>query len=95
VSATGHFTAELTRLSAGRIIVKGGAEGVLGIGVPELGLGMAIKVADGSSRPLPAIACRLLAEYLPALDWATIRRKIHPPITNTLSAEVGTIEAAF
>ncbi len=39
---------------------KGGAEGCLGVAVPELGLGIALKCWDGSSRPLgPAIAAVL------------------------------------
>jgi L-asparaginase II len=47
-------------LGGGGLPAKGGAEGCLGVAVPELGLGIAVKCWDGASRPLgPAIAAVL------------------------------------
>lgn len=58
VAATRHPSTALARAIPGSV-VKPGAEGVLAFAVPD-GPAVAIKVADGSPRPLPAIAAAVL-----------------------------------
>lgn len=95
VSGTDQFTAVFGKHVGFRAFSKGGAEGVIGVGIPELSMGLAIKSSDGSSRALAIVVCRVLAELLPDLNWDAIRAAVNPPIKNTLGESVGTIEAAI
>ena len=47
---SGSFTTELMKAYKGRVFAKNGAEGVFCLGVPAMGLGLALKVADGAER---------------------------------------------
>ena len=80
VSGTNQFTAVLGKHVGGRAFSKGGAEGVIGIGIPELNMGMAVKSSDGNSRALAVVVCRVMAELLPDLDWDAICADVNPPI---------------
>ena len=70
VSSVGSFTAELMRAWPGRILAKGGAEGLFAVGLSS-GVGVAIKVSDGAERPSPVLVLAVLgkggAEAPPAL----------------------------
>lgn len=57
----------LMQATNGRLIAKTGAEGLLCIGVRNSGLGMAVKVLDGSARPLGLFAL----ESLRRVGWLT------------------------
>ena len=46
----GSFTTELMKAYKGRVFAKNGAEGVFCFGVPETGLGLALKIQDGAER---------------------------------------------
>jgi L-asparaginase II len=50
--AAGHGTVvtELNQVTRGRVLAKTGAEGILTAAVPEQGLGIALKISDGSAR---------------------------------------------
>ncbi|MFO7629531.1 MAG: asparaginase, partial [Prochlorococcaceae cyanobacterium] len=58
---------ELMRRGHGQVISKGGAEGIQCISRVSEGLGLAIKVEDGSARAKHAVALQLLEQ----LDWLT------------------------
>lgn len=95
LSGTGHLSDRLGKKLGMRVVGKSGAEGVFGLGIPELGLGLAVKFSDGSPRAVPAVLCRVLRDYLPDAPWDEIEPAINPPILNTRDAKVGTIEAAI
>ena len=59
VAGEGRFATSLMRAVTGAI-AKDGAEGVFAIGLPD-GRGLAVKIADGAARPIPAIVVALLA----------------------------------
>ncbi len=61
------FDTELIKRSHGQLISKGGAEGIQCIGRISQGIGMAIKIEDGSKRAKHAVAIHLLRQ----LDWMT------------------------
>jgi L-asparaginase len=61
------FDTELMRLTQGELISKSGAEGIQCIGRIGEGMGLAIKVSDGSKRAKYAAAIHLLKE----LGWIT------------------------
>lgn len=97
IAGTGRLCTELMRVAGGRIFAKTGAEGVYGAGVPEQGIGIAIKVEDGARRGSDAALVRVLEAVgllsdveLEALD--SFRR---PEIRNTRGEVTGRIEAAF
>lgn len=75
VAGDGTFDTELMRLSQGELVSKGGAEGIQCIGRVGEGLGMAIKVIDGSKRAKHAVAIQLLRQ----MGW------ISPSLAETLS----------
>lgn len=67
VAGEGRFDTELMRLGHGQVLSKGGAEGIQCLSRVGEGLGVAIKVEDGSARAKHAVALQLLEQ----LDWLT------------------------
>lgn len=51
VAGAGRFDTELMRAAGGGLVAKGGASGVLCVGV-EGGIGIAVKISDGATGPL-------------------------------------------
>ncbi len=75
IAGPGEFDTELMELTAGELVSKTGAEGVQCVGRIGEGMGLAIKVMDGSKRAKYAVAIQLLKQ----LGW------ISPTIAETLS----------
>jgi L-asparaginase len=67
VAGEGRFDTELMRRGLGQVLSKGGAEGIQCLSRVGEGMGVAIKVEDGSSRAKHAVALHLLEQ----LDWLT------------------------
>jgi len=67
VAGEGRFDTELMRQAHGQVLSKGGAEGIQCLSRVGEGLGVAIKVEDGSARAKHAVALQLLEQ----LDWLT------------------------
>jgi L-asparaginase len=67
VAGRGEFDTELMQLTDGEIVSKAGAEGVQCIGRLGEGMGLAIKVLDGSKRAKFAVAIHLLQQ----MGWIT------------------------
>ena len=89
VSGTGRVCAILMRSAGGRAAVKTGAEGVFAGIVPELGLGIAIKIDDGAGRGAEtAIAAVLDALGVLGSD-PDARAALRAPVLNTRGATVG------
>jgi L-asparaginase II len=97
VSGPGRIVTDLMTLTRGRIVAKSGAEGLLCLAVPERGLGIAIRVRDGSFRAHPAVAVAAL-EQLGVLDAGTgdaILARHSPELRNHNGLLVGEIRPAF
>jgi L-asparaginase II len=62
VGGTNRFDTDIMELYPGEIVSKGGAEGVQCVGLVEQGLGIAIKMEDGSPRALSAITLKILED---------------------------------
>ncbi len=75
VAGVGHFDTELMRLTEGTIVSKSGSEGIQCIGRIGEGMGLALKVTDGSRRAKYAVAIHLLKQ----MGWIT------PTVAETLS----------
>ena len=67
VAGKGYFDTELIRRGHDQIISKGGSEGIQCIGLLGEGIGLSIKVEDGSKRAKHAVAIHLLRQ----LEWIT------------------------
>ena len=67
VAGEGRFDTELMRRSHGQVLSKGGAEGIQCLSRVGEGLGVAIKVEDGSRRAKQAVALHVLRQ----LEWLT------------------------
>tara|TARA_Y100001933_G_scaffold246552_1_gene278417 strand:- start:85 stop:1050 length:966 start_codon:yes stop_codon:yes gene_type:complete len=67
ISDNNYFDTEIIKASHGKILSKGGAEGILCLGKLNEGIGLALKVEDGSKRAKHAVGLHLLKQ----LDWVT------------------------
>ncbi len=67
VAGEGRFDTELMRRGLGQVLSKSGAEGIQCLSRVGAGMGVAIKVEDGSSRAKHAVALQLMEQ----LDWLT------------------------
>jgi len=92
VSAVGSFNTELMRLTGGAVIAKGGAEGLFCMAAREREVGIAFKVADGSSRAHAPVAIEVLRRAKVELPDELVARFARPPVTNCHRDEVGHIE---
>jgi len=97
VSGVGSPVATIMHAGAGRYVCKSGAEGLICIGVPEAGLGIAIRIADGSYRALVSVVVSTL-QQLRLIDSDQIDAILTANTTqlrNHNGRHVGDIRAAF
>lgn len=96
--AAGHGTlvSELNQVTKGAVLAKTGAEGVLTAALPEKGLGIALKIADGSARPRSAALLAILDHLALLSDDEKSRLQAHitPQIENSRGLVVGEIRPA-
>lgn len=89
MSGTGRHEVEVTGRAREPVLIKGGAEGVYLAGLPERGLGVAVKAADGASRAAQLGVSTVLA-HLGVLPTEAARR----PVRNKAGTVVGTMAAS-
>jgi L-asparaginase II len=82
-------TSRLVRATNGRVVLKGGAEGYLLAGIPDRGLGIAIKIADGAARAKWGVLARMLGHYgvLPTAEAEALIQQVEPPVPNSNGSE--------
>lgn len=95
VAGEGRACTLLMRAMRGRVAVKTGAEGVFVAILPDEGLGVALKIADGATRASEAAMTAILA-HLRVLDPAdpTVSRFLTGPIRNWRGMATGELRAA-
>jgi L-asparaginase II len=93
VSGEGRFDTEIMRALAPSCFVKGGAEGVHCAALPELGLGVALKIDDGAKRGTEVALGTTLAALLPSAQKA-LRDYIEGEIETLRGARAGRIGAS-
>jgi L-asparaginase II len=93
VAGTDRFCTDVMAASHGRALVKTGAEGVYCGAVPELGLGIALKVDDGAARGAEQLMGRLLRRLEVIDDEAAARLSglLDPQIFNRAGLAVGEV----
>lgn len=95
VEGVGRVSTALMEATEGRLIAKCGAEGLQLVGIPERGLGLALKCVDGATRATgPAVVEAL--ERIGVLSSKEANRLVplrRPCVRNAAGLDVGHVEA--
>jgi L-asparaginase II len=97
VGASGRFDVRVMEHLGARVFCKGGAEGVHCAALPELGLGVAIKMDDGNNGRAAEVALAALLRALLPLDGpdaAFLDALADAPLVNWRGIEVGRLRRA-
>lgn len=97
VAGTDRFDTRLVEATSGRIIGKMGAEGVFAASVPELGIGLALKIEDGAERASYPAAAEALEQLdlLSPEELGRLKAYHQPPVPNRRGESVGVIRPVF
>ena len=96
IAGHGSVVSELNEVTNGSVLAKTGAEGVLIAALPEQGLGIAVKIVDGSDRAR-SVALFAILDYLGVLsenEKHQLQTHIAPTIVNSRGLAVGDIRPA-
>jgi L-asparaginase II len=95
VGGEGRFSTVLMERTSGRLVAKGGAEGLECVGLPERGLGLAIKSEDGQSRAVGPATLALVDQLgeLTGHELESLAESRRPIVHNHAGLEVGSLEA--
>jgi L-asparaginase II len=90
VAGEGRACTKLMRIMGNRAAIKTGAEAVFAAIIPEHRIGVALKIADGSTRASEAVITQILGA-LGVIDPAdpAARSYTHGPIQNWRAVETG------
>ncbi len=97
VAGDHRFDTDLMLAARGQVVAKGGAEGVEGVAVPRLGLGIAVKVDDGSDRGYRLLVIALLKDLgvLTAEAAEDLAERHGRTLKNHAGTRVGRAEAVL
>jgi L-asparaginase II len=90
VAGEGRFDTVVMRDLGPNVFSKGGAEGVHCASLPAFGLGIAVKIDDGTKRGAEHVLARLLAELVPGAD-RVLQSRIDGELRNWLGLKVGRV----
>ena len=96
IGGHGSVVSELNEVTKGSVLAKTGAEGIITAAIPGMGLGIALKIADGSSRAR-SVALLAILDHLGALsdnDKRELQAHASPRIVNSRDLAVGEIRPA-
>ncbi len=88
----GYFGTVLLEKLGKHVVAKGGAEGVFCAGLPEKGIGIALKICDGAKRAIPPVMVAVLEQFLHETSVADLKATLRP-ILNTRGEPVGELKA--
>jgi len=97
VAGTKEFDTDLMKVFDGRIVAKGGAEGVHCFGDTETGIGVAIKIEDGNSRARSVVTMEVLRQLTMGKEglWNELSDYIETPVLNARNEKIGKVVANF
>ncbi|HYG42663.1 MAG TPA: asparaginase [Bordetella sp.] len=96
VSGTGRSDLALMRAAPDELVAKTGADGVQGMGLRKLGLGIAVKVSDGNMATVHAAAIETLRQLgVAGAQSDTLQAWARPEIRNTAGLRTGQVRPAF
>jgi L-asparaginase II len=96
VAGRGRFDTEVMSALGARVFTKSGAEGVFCAGLPESGLGLAVKADDGAGRAAQVMIAALIRRFggLDDETAARLARFVSPRLSNWNGAEIGLLRPA-
>lgn len=96
IAGKDRFDTAMMQASGGRVLVKGGAEGVGCVVLPKEGIGIALKIEDGGARAYEVAMAALIRSTNALTDeqWSRAAALLAAPITNRVGREVGVIRPA-
>jgi len=92
VAGTNRFCTRIMEQLGQQAFVKTGAEGVFCASLPQLGLGIALKIDDGATRSSEVVLARLL-QKLGMVDVDEFYPELEPAILNRNTIKTGVIKA--
>lgn len=97
VAGSGEYVTDLMDIAGGTICAKSGAEGLICLAIPAEGLGVAIRVLDGSYRMHPVLVAETLRQLglADAGMLAELERRHPSELRNHNKRHVGDLRAAF
>jgi L-asparaginase II len=97
VAGPGELDTDLMVISDGRFVAKLGAEGLLCVGIRDHGLGIVIRVLDGSGRGLDAVVASTLEqlELMEPPELAKLRKRPDLLVKTANGVQVGEVRPAF
>lgn len=96
IAGHGTVVSELNEVTKGAVLAKTGAEGIVTVALPERGLGIALKIVDGSARAR-SVAILAILDHLGALsdeEKQKLQTHICPAILNSRGLATGEIRPA-
>ena len=93
VAGEGRLDTIVMRGFGPKVFVKGGAEGVHCAALPDIGLGIAVKIDDGAKRGADAALTEILAALIPGAD-KILGERFAGEISNWRGTRVGSIAAS-
>jgi L-asparaginase II len=95
VGGTRAYVSQLMKRTQGRVVAKDGAEGLICLGIPEAGLGIAIRIADGSFRahPVAVLATLEALDEVPKDLISIVREFLDTEVRNHNGWIVGELRA--
>jgi L-asparaginase II len=97
IAGSGRFCTDITRATAGDIVVKSGAEGVAIALLRDQGMAIAVKSLDGARRDAEAAMATLVPVFAPVTGTATaaFARYAAPAIENWRGVRTGAIQVVL
>ncbi len=97
VSKSESLEVDLAQASNHRFVSKGGAEAVFCLGLPDKGLGLAMKIDDGISRAVPTLLAGVLQQMgvLSASEQMALDPLFHPVLKNHAGTVVGDVRVVM
>jgi L-asparaginase II len=91
VAGSGRFCTDVMPLFAGRLFLKGGAEGVYCAAFPESGIGVALKIDDGATRASEVAMAAVIAALLESdgAQSSAFRHRLTTPVKSRRGVTVG------
>ncbi|MDA1191633.1 MAG: asparaginase, partial [Candidatus Poribacteria bacterium] len=94
-SGKGRLDVKLMETFPNRLVCKSGALGVFGIGLPDLGIGIALKIESGDGTAQKATALQALkqamGDHMEDGVFEELWSELIPPITNLRGVVVGEV----
>lgn len=97
VAGTDRLDTVLMEVTKGKVVAKLGAEGVYCVGIVNQGIGLALKIEDGSFRAIDPVVIQILKQlnYITDAEFEDLRHLWRPTLKNHRGDEIGHLEVAF